>query len=354
MRRGAQVNSDFAARVLDWFERHGRTHLPWQQAVTAYRVWVSEIMLQQTQVATVIPYFERFMQRFPTVAALAEAPLDEVLHHWSGLGYYARARNLHRAAQQVCAVFGGEIPRHLQTLQTLPGVGRSTAAAVLSLTYGQRETILDGNVKRVIARCFAVPGWPGGSQVMARLWAIAESLTPSQRVAQYNQAMMDLGATVCTRSRPDCPKCPLVADCVARRQGATGAFPGKKPKKPLPRRSVRMLLVRSPTGEVLLERRPPSGVWGGLWCLPQIGIEADPLDWCLSVLQQNAVRGRTLPARRHTFSHFHLDIEPVEILLNRPGCDVLEGESRVWYNARQPENVGLAAPVTRLLQEIAV
>ena len=353
MRRGAQVSSDFAERVLDWFDRHGRTHLPWQQAVTAYRVWVSEIMLQQTQVATVVPYFERFMQRFPTVAALAEAPLDEVLHHWSGLGYYARARNLHRAAQQVCAVFGGEIPRDLRTLQTLPGVGRSTAAAVLSLTYGQRETILDGNVKRVIARCFAVPGWPGGSQVMARLWAIAESLTPSQRVAQYNQAMMDLGATVCTRSQPDCPQCPLVADCVAHRQGTTAAFPGKRPKKPLPQRAVRMLLVRNRAGEVLLERRPPSGLWGGLWCLPQIPPEADPLAWCMDAFQQNAALGRTLPARRHTFSHFHLDIEPIEILLNQPGCVVLEGESRVWYNARQPENVGLAAPVTRLLQEIA-
>ncbi|HPQ25336.1 MAG TPA: A/G-specific adenine glycosylase [Gammaproteobacteria bacterium] len=347
------MTADFAARVLEWFEHHGRRHLPWQHGVTAYRVWVSEIMLQQTQVATVIPYFERFMRRFPTVEILAEAPLDEVLHHWSGLGYYARARNLHRAAQQVCARFGGEFPRDLQVLQTLPGIGRSTAAAVLSLAHGQRETILDGNVKRVIARCFAVPGWPGSSQVMAHLWTIAESLTPSQRVAQYNQAMMDLGAMVCTRGNPACPQCPLAANCVAHSQGTVDAFPGKKPKKDLPQRAVRMLLVRDPAGAVLLEQRPASGVWGGLWCLPQIDREADPLDWCLDALQQNAVLGRTLPARRHTFSHFHLDIEPVEILLNRPGCVVLEGESRLWYNARQPENVGLAAPVTRLLQEIA-
>lgn len=347
------MSGDFAGRVLTWFDAHGRKHLPWQQGVSPYRVWVSEIMLQQTQVATVIPYYERFMARFPSVESLATAPVDEVLHHWSGLGYYARARNLHRAAQLLCARYGGEFPQDLGGLQSLPGIGRSTAAAILSLAGGQRQAILDGNVKRVLARYFAEPGWPGRTAVMNRLWKLAESLTPEQRVAAYNQAMMDLGAGVCTRGSPDCANCPLNRDCAAFEQGRQQDFPGRKPKKSLPRRTVRMLLVRDDAGTVLLERRPPAGVWGGLWCLPELDLEADPLDWCTNSLQQPAVLGRTLAPRRHTFSHFHLDIEPLEILLKQSGCGVLEGEQRLWYNPRQPEAVGLAAPVARLLEEIA-
>ena len=347
------MSRDFADRVLAWFEVHGRRHLPWQQGVSAYRVWVSEIMLQQTQVATVIPYYERFMARFPSVESLAAAPVDEVLHHWSGLGYYARARNLHRAAVQLCAEHAGEFPQQLAALQSLPGIGRSTAAAILSLAGGQRQTILDGNVKRVLARYFAEPGWPGRSAVLNRLWGLAEALTPERDVAAYNQAMMDLGAGVCTRSRPDCLNCPLNADCQAYRLGRQQDFPGKKPRKSLPQRAVRMLLVREPAGGVLLEQRPPAGVWGGLWCLPEVASDADPLAWCEDRLQQPAVLGRTLVSRRHTFSHFHLDIEPVEILLTQPGCRVLEGGLRLWYNPGQPEAVGLAAPVARLIDEIA-
>ena len=347
------MSSNFSDRVLVWFERHGRKHLPWQQGVTPYRVWVSEIMLQQTQVATVIPYYERFMARYPRVEHLAAAPVDEVLHHWSGLGYYARARNLHRAARQVCTEFGGEFPEDMAGLQSLPGIGRSTAAAILSLAAGQRQTILDGNVKRVLARYFAEPGWPGRSAVMKRLWELAESLTPEQQVAAYNQAMMDLGAGVCTRTKPDCSHCPLSDDCTALRLGQQQDFPGRKPKKSLPQRAVRMLLVRDSAGTVLLERRPPTGVWGGLWCLPELATDADPLGWCADRLQKSAIMGRTLAPRRHTFSHFHLDIEPVEILLKQPGCGVLEGDQRLWYNLRQPEAVGLAAPVARLLEEIA-
>ena len=222
MRRGTQVSADFAQRVLCWFDRHGRRHLPWQQDVNAYRVWVSEIMLQQTQVTTVIPYFDRFMRRFPTVEALAAAPLDEVLHQWSGLGYYARARNLHRAAQQVCERFGGVFPDDLERMQALPGIGRSTAGAILSLAGGQRATILDGNVKRVLARVYQVDGWPGQARVLKRLWQIAEAQTPRQQTAAYNQAMMDLGATLCTRSQPACASCPLQAMCQGFQHGKIG------------------------------------------------------------------------------------------------------------------------------------
>lgn len=353
MRCGPQVSTNFADAVLDWFGHHGRTDLPWQRDATPYRVWVSEIMLQQTQVATVIRYFDRFVRRFPDVRALADAPLDDVLHHWSGLGYYARARNLHRAARLVCQAFGGELPRDLQGMQALPGVGRSTAGAVLSLADGQRQVILDGNVKRVLARYCAVPGWPGTVEVQRRLWEMAEDFTPRTRVAEYNQAMMDLGATVCTRTRPACDDCPLADGCAAHRLGRVGDFPGRRPRKTLPSRAVRMLLVRDPAGAVLLERRRAAGVWGGLWSLPEIAVDADPLGWCADTLLQQGRLGRTLAVRRHSFSHYHLDIEPLEILVNNPDQGVLEGESRLWYKPSRPENVGLAAPVARLLDEIA-
>ncbi len=353
MRRKAQVSTNFSDRILAWFEDHGRKDLPWQRQITSYRVWVSEIMLQQTQVTTVIPYFERFVARFPDVQALAAAPLDEVLHHWSGLGYYARARNLHRAARIVCNSLSGVLPTDLEGMQSLPGVGRSTAGAVLSLAGGQRQVILDGNVKRVLARYRAVSGWPGSAEVLRQLWQIAEAFTPDQRVAEYNQAMMDLGATLCTRTRPACGECPLQSDCAARALGRVTEFPGKRPRKTLPCRSVRMLLVRDPAGAVLLERRASAGVWGGLWSLPEIAADADPLGWCMDELHQPGEVGRVLATRRHTFSHFHLDIEPCEILLKNPVVRVLEAGSRLWYNARSPEHIGLAAPVARLIDEIA-
>jgi len=347
------ASTDFAARVLDWYDDYGRKDLPWQQDPTPYRVWVSEIMLQQTQVATVIPYYQQFLQDFPTVQDLADADEDRVLHRWSGLGYYARARNLQRAARMVCDEFDGTFPTTLAQMQALPGVGRSTAAAVLSLASGHRQAILDGNVKRVLARHDAVPGWPGNGAVLKRLWTLAETRTPLARVAHYNQAMMDLGATLCTRSRPDCGACPVARDCVARQSGQQADYPGRKPKKALPERAVRMLLVRDASGGVLLEKRPPAGVWGGLWCLPELPVDADPLSWRNDSLRRSARIGRTLAPRRHTFSHFHLHIEPVEILLNQPGYGVLEGALHLWYNPQQPENVGLAAPVARLLAEIA-
>ena len=354
---GVGVSLDFAARVLAWFEHHGRKDLPWQRPADPYRVWVSEIMLQQTQVGTVIPYFERFMRRFPTLPDLADATLDDVLHHWSGLGYYARARNLHTAARQVMAAHDGRLPTQIDRLQALPGIGRSTAGAVLSLACGERQVILDGNVKRVLARHHAVDGWPGRTAVAKRLWSIAENLTPAQRVAEYNQAMMDLGATLCTRRRPSCDRCPVNDDCAARRQGDPHDYPGRKPKRRLPERAVRMLMVRRPDGHVLLEKRPPTGVWGGLWCLPELPVDDDPEQWCQAAVGASASRGRVFAERRHTFSHFHLDISPLELLVgearNDLGQHVLEPVEWLWYNPQLPQDVGLAAPIARLLEEMA-
>jgi A/G-specific adenine glycosylase len=344
---------DFPARVLDWFDRAGRKDLPWQCDPTPYRVWVSEVMLQQTQVQTVIPYFERFVGRFPDVVALAEAPLDAVLHLWSGLGYYARARNLHRAAREIRDRHGGVIPDDLAAVAALPGVGRSTAGAILSLALGQRQPILDGNVKRVLARHFAVAGWPGQAAVAERLWQLAEALTPPLRAGPYNQAMMDLGATLCTRS-PDCPRCPLARSCVAHRQGSVADYPGRKPAKALPVRAARLLIVRDPVGRVLLERRPPAGIWGGLWSLPQLGLGDDPLAWCGDRhLGDEARVSSQWPVRRHTFSHFHLDMHPVEIRLERPGLRALDGDGIVWYKPGDPDALGLAAPIRQLLADLA-
>ena len=342
----------FSDAVLGWFDRHGRKDLPWQRVPSPYRVWVSEIMLQQTQVATVIPYFERFVGRFPDVASLAAASLDDVLHLWSGLGYYARARHLHRAAGIVRDRFAGELPDEFKALASLPGVGRSTAGAVLSLASGQRHAILDGNVKRVLARYFAVAGWPGKAAVQARLWELAERMTPRERVGDYNQGMMDLGSGLCTRRRPACGRCPLQGGCLALAQGNPSAYPGRKPPRRPPVRSVRMLLIRDSDGAVLLEQRPPVGVWGGLWGFPEVSIETDPIAWCRDQINAEVESGRTLPARRHTFSHFLLDIHPQELLLSGTGCYVLEGTSHVWYKPERPDVRGLAAPVSRLIEEL--
>jgi len=343
---------DFAQRLLTWQRRHGRSDLPWQQNPTPYRVWVSEIMLQQTQVATVIPYFRRFMASFPGLPQLAAAPLDQVLHHWSGLGYYARARNLHRAAQQVMAHHGGELPTDLEQLQTLPGIGRSTAGAVLSLACGQRHPILDGNVKRVLTRCFAVPGWPGKAAVQRQLWALAERHTPAAGAGPYNQALMDLGATLCTRSAPRCGDCPLHAPCLARQQGRQGDFPERRPRKPQPVRKTHLLLLRSPAGEILLERRPPTGIWGGLWSLPECEPAAEIERYCSERLGLQAGNLEFHAPRRHTFTHFHLEYTPVEIQVRERLPRVAESGRHLWHypNAQPPG--GLAAPVARLIEEL--
>ena len=342
----------FAARVLDWHARHGRHDLPWQREPTAYRVWISEIMLQQTRVATVIPYYERFLQRFPDVAALAAAPLDEVLHLWSGLGYYARARNLHRAAQQLMARHAGAFPQTPAEVAGLPGIGRSTAAAILSLAHGQPLAILDGNVRRVLARHAGIEGWPGAPAVLARLWTLAEALAPRERTGTYNQAMMDLGATLCTRTRAACTRCPVAADCSARRSGRQRELPAPRPVRSLPVRRTRMLLIEDDGARVLLERRPPAGIWGGLWSLPECPVEADVPDWCCTRLGLRVERRGRIAGFRHTFTHFHLDIEAERLQLAGCAGRLMDDGGWLWYNPRLPDALGLATPVSRLLASL--
>jgi len=343
----------FSQRLLGWFAQYGRHDLPWQQDRSAYRVWISEIMLQQTQVATVIPYFERFMSRFPDIKSLAGAELDEVLHLWTGLGYYARARNLHRAAQQLRDQHGSDFPDDFEQVLALPGIGRSTAGAILAQARDQRFAILDGNVKRVLARYHAVPGWPGEKTVENRLWALAEHYTPTQRVRDYTQAIMDLGATVCRRRQPDCPACPLAEDCQARRQGNPHDYPGRKPRKALPVRQTTMLILQNAAGEVLLEQRPPAGIWGGLWSFPECPPDTPPQQWCASQLGLEAGELTPQAPLRHTFSHFHLDIQPLCGQIEGQLPRIMEPSKRVWYNTRRPDERGLPAPVKSLLQELA-
>jgi A/G-specific adenine glycosylase len=339
----------FATALLDWFERAGRRGLPWQLPRSPYRIWVSEIMLQQTQVATALPYFERFMQRFPDIGTLAAAPLDEVLHLWSGLGYYARARNLHRAAGEVMDRHGGELPRELEALQALPGIGRSTAGAILAAAHGQRHPILDGNVKRVLARVHAVPGWPGQAAVERRLWELAEAHTPAQHVADYTQAIMDLGATVCRRGRPACAACPVSGHCVARREGRQAEFPSPRPRRVRPLRHARMLLVQDAEGAVLLEQRPHAGLWGGLWCPPQLEEGEAPEGWGRKVLGTSLRVETPLEPVRHGFTHFELEIRPLRARLEQSPARLMESDRWVWYNARSPAKLGLAAVVERLI-----
>ena len=340
----------FADALLAWFDRAGRKHLPWQQQVTPYRVWVSEIMLQQTQVTTVIPFFDRFIQAFPNITSLAHAPLDQVLAHWTGLGYYARARHLHKAAQHICLQYHGDMPCDLHALMALPGIGRSTAGAILALGFGQHASILDGNVKRVLTRFHAVPGWPGNKAVAEQLWAYAEHHTPTQRTAEYTQAIMDLGAMVCTRSKPDCLACPLRAACQAHQQGTPTAYPSKRPTKTLPSRATQLLLIRNRHGDVLLEQRPPTGLWGGLWCFPEAASEDDAAAACWQRCRGTVAEQAALPAWRHTFSHYHLDIRPV--LLRVHGRLRTPANTQWIQPATALRTLGMATPTCRLLEQL--
>jgi A/G-specific adenine glycosylase len=342
----------FSERLLDWYARHGRKDLPWQVRPTPYRVWVSEIMLQQTQVATVIPYFQRFMEAFPDVATLAQAEQDQVLHHWSGLGYYARARHLHAAAQQLLDRHQGRFPEVFDDVLALPGVGRSTAAAILSLACAQSHPILDGNVKRVLARYHALAGWPGQSRIQRALWALAERHTPEHDTAAYTQAIMDLGATVCTRARPRCEACPLQGTCAAHAASRETEYPSPRPKKAMPVRSVSMLLLCNAAGEVLLEKRPPAGIWGGLWSFPELTADDEPGRWCPDKLGVTADETGRWPVLRHSFSHFHLDITPVLARAGDAAAGVMEDPELLWYNPTGTEQRGLAAPVNALLQRL--
>jgi len=342
----------FATRLLTWFDRYGRKDLPWQHNPTPYRVWVSEVMLQQTQVNTVIPYYQRFMQRFPEVQSLAAAALDEVLHLWTGLGYYARARHLHQAAQQICTEYQGELPTEIAQLNALPGIGRSTAGAILALASGQRHPILDGNVKRVLCRYYAVVGWSGTPAVSQQLWQYAEALTPEQRVADYTQAIMDLGATLCTRSKPTCHLCPLAATCQAHQTGQTQLFPVPKPRKTLPVKSTVFIIVHNPTQQVLLQQRPAQGIWGGLWSFPEAATIAEAHQWVADKLGKNLENSQKLGIMRHTFTHYHLDITPLQFSLDEADSKTIKLTNSLWYNIVSPQTIGLAAPVVRLVTQL--
>lgn len=342
----------FADRVLEWWDAHGRKDLPWQQNRNAYRVWVSEIMLQQTQVGTVIPYYTRFIDRFPDIQSLANSELDEVLSHWAGLGYYARGRNLHRAAQMICDDRGGTIPSSKEKLLTLPGIGRSTASAIMALAFNQRHAILDGNVKRVLSRFYAISGWPGESEVEKQLWQLAENLTPKKNVSRYTQAMMDLGATVCTRSQARCDICPVAQGCFARQQGMQHQYPASKLKKAIPLRKIVFLLLENKVGEILFQRRPSTGIWGGLWCFPECSPDDDIEKWLLAETGFSASITGQLSVIKHTLTHFRLEILPIHLKVKQ--CNnVKEMDDHRWCLSGDALKFGVPAPVKNLLLTIS-
>tara|TARA_B110000503_G_scaffold17152_1_gene24756 strand:- start:451 stop:1491 length:1041 start_codon:yes stop_codon:yes gene_type:complete len=343
-------NASFAEQLLTWFDQHGRYHLPWQQNRTGYRVWVSEIMLQQTQVVTVIPYFERFMKRFPNVEDLAQANIDEVLSLWTGLGYYSRARNLHTSATTIVGQHQGSLPNDVAALIELKGIGRSTAGAIISQAYNEPGIILDGNVKRLLTRLHAIEGWPGQSQIDKQLWQIATQLTPSQRNADYTQAIMDIGATICKPKQPLCVACPMQARCQALAQDKVALIPTPKPKKILPHKTISVLLLKNQLGQTLLEQRPSKGIWGGLWSLPEFSdLEALQKQLALDGLPTN-----TSPIKpiRHVFSHYKLTIEPHLLVLSATPQKVSENNKSQWYDNQQLHTIGLATPIKKLLEKI--
>lgn len=347
-------NTAFAARVLKWYDRSGRHDLPWQQQRTPYRVWIAEIMLQQTQVATVIPYYQRFMAAFPDLNRLAHAPLDHVLEQWSGLGYYSRARNLHKTAGIIAADHGGEFPARFDELVALPGIGRSTAGAILAQAMQQRHAILDGNVKRVLCRYRAIDGWPGKTAVQHQLWQYAEQYTPDDRVADYTQAIMDLGATLCTRASPRCTDCPLQNDCAAYALDQVSYYPSPRPKKPLPVKAARLLILTdSGSGKILLEKRPPSGIWGGLWSLPEAELEQPIDNVCEQRWGMRVLSSKDCDAFRHTFSHYHFDITPCRVHVRSEPARVQEQADVIWCPSEQAKKRALAAPVARIISQHA-
>lgn len=342
---------DFAKSVLTWYEQYGRKTLPWQVEKTPYHVWLSEVMLQQTQVVTVIPYFERFIQHFPTIADLARSSIDDVLHLWTGLGYYARARNLHKAAQIIVEKYNGIFPTCFENVVNLPGIGRSTAGAILSLSLKQHYAILDGNVKRVLTRFFAIDGWPGNKKIENQLWQLSERVTPVKDIEKFNQAMMDIGAMICLRNKPKCTLCPLSKDCIGYNTNRWQAFPTKKPKQSIPTK-IAYFLILDNHQNIWLEKRPPVGIWGGLFCFPQFDNLQAIHDW---LKQQHLITSKLIQliSFRHTFSHFHLEIVPIytQLLKNRASLNEPNG---CWYNLDQPAKIGLATPVNNLLKQLAI
>ncbi len=340
----------YAAALLAWFDISGRHDLPWQHPRTPYRVWLSEIMLQQTQVRVVIPYFERFITALPDLRALAAAPQDDVMALWSGLGYYARARNLHAAAKRCVELHDGELPRDIEALIALPGIGRSTAAAILSQAWGDPHAILDGNVKRVLARVFGIAGWPGTPANEKTLWAIAESLLPAERLADYTQAQMDFGATLCTRHDPACVLCPLQHDCVALRDGRVAELPTPKPGKPLPERTAVMLLIRDSHNRVLLQRRPPTGIWASLWSLPEAADHDQARAWFDRHIDSDYGDGAVLERIQHSFTHYRLLIQPLAWRDVALRTRIHDNDALRWVAGDTLVSLGIPAPVRSLLQ----
>jgi A/G-specific adenine glycosylase len=342
------ADPEFSADVIRWQKQHGRHALPWQNTTDPYRIWLSEIMLQQTQVTAVIPYYLRFLERFPDVASLAQASSEEVMSHWSGLGYYSRARNLHRCAQRVCAEYGGVFPADPDKLADLPGIGRSTAAAISAFSHGTRAAILDGNVKRVFCRVFGIEGFPGSKPVEDALWRRAEALLPERDMQAYTQGLMDLGATVCTRGRPACERCPLAHRCIARQTGRTAELPARKPKRATPERQAAMLVIVD-GGEVLLEQRPGSGIWGGLLSLPELAGEPAQADLQRVAGQFGEIAAiERLQPFSHTFTHFKLHVAPWRVRLRVR--HVIAGEApHLWYPRERLAQEPLPAPVKKLL-----
>jgi len=341
---------DFASRLIAWQKQYGRHDLPWQNTTDPYAIWVSEIMLQQTQVVAVVGYYAKFMRRFPDIATLANATQDEVLQHWSGLGYYSRARNLHNAAQTIVDNHGGIFPQNFNAIQTLSGIGRSTAAAIASFAFNQVQTILDGNVKRVLTRHFLVEGWPSTPKVEKVLWGLAEKLLPEQNIIAYTQGLMDLGATLCTRSKPKCGICPLMNTCEARLQQRVHHLPTPKPRKVIPEKNITMLILKH-GDEVLLEKRPPTGIWGGLWSFPEVegidNIEALAHDKFGVIAQAD----KPLPAFSHTFTHFKLHIQPKPLRVLKFNANTHEA-GHVWLNIEDAISAAIPTPVRKILQSL--
>jgi len=351
----------FASQLLCWYLTHGRQNLPWQKNRLPYNIWVSEIMLQQTQVITVIDYYQRFMARFPDVTSLALAATDEVMHLWAGLGYYTRARNLHRCAQTIVSEYQGEFPVHsLDAMKNLPGIGPSTAAAICAFSTGQRAVILDGNVKRVVARYFAIEGWYGKTQVTKQLWQAADQLTPNEQLPEYTQAIMDLGATLCTRSKPKCDICPVASGCAAKAQKLTAVLPTPRPKKVLPHKTLHALVLLDANQAIQLEKRPNQGIWGGLWSFPEFDTELELQNWLAAYQPLAKLEPNLKTAQEHLFSHYRLtlhlwvaQIATLEVTEKSAGYNASYREKLNWYDQQQFGNIGLAAPIKKLLPYLA-
>lgn len=341
-------------KLLKWYDKYGRQDLPWRSAISPYRVWLSEIMLQQTQVKTVIDYFNRFISKFPTVNELANADEDEILHLWTGLGYYSRARNLHKTAKIIHERYQGQFPNTIAELIALPGIGRSTAGAITAIAFNLAEPIMDGNVKRVLTRLLALEDWPGSSEMSKKLWGHAEKFTPKKRAGDYTQAIMDLGATICTRSQPKCESCPIKTDCLANQLNLTAKIPARKIKKAIPEKSTMMLIIKNPDNAILLEKRPPVGIWGGLWCLPVCDMNENIESYCGKNYALQVELIESLTPFRHTFSHYHLTIHPILLQASTHTYALQEAKPLLWYAATNSKNLGFAAPVKKLLESIAI